>query len=504
MAKKISSYSVYLKAFSLLAILFLSRANASDLDTTISYQKAVKIAVTDIPYSLSPYASERPLDAQYAHLFFDPLVRWGKNKKLEYRLITKIESLKDNKIRFKLKKNIHFHSGNLLTSKDVIWSFNTALNNKYLHRKFQYKIEIIPISNSLFDIQTELTQEQLLDYLSHLFILDSAYYTRNNIKHDVLPSALPPPIEILPLSGTGPYRIASFYPEVNLRVRVSRNYWGNEPRVKSLNFVKVKSMDSRLYALLAGDIDISEEIPSKSLDSIQLLDNKKSYQTSSKNGVFLIINEQKNDFFEKEVTRNSIHQAINQQGIVNHILNGAGSTGETLDITSDSISPIYDAKRSAYLLQKFEMPKSLSLLIMGGEGTQYKEIINALENMFKRVGIKLEITEVESVGEWDKLQAEFDLMLSAWHSPLVDADNLYQDIFSNSLISNYIQLLFEQQGRELTMEEKIRLFHQYQLSDRIVSLFSQNKIWASDKHFKLENIFSVNGIAYWHLLTTTD
>ena len=60
---------------------------------------AVQIAVDELPRSFSPYASS-PLELQYAHLFFDPLVRWGKSKKIEKRLVNKWEVIRPGVMRF--------------------------------------------------------------------------------------------------------------------------------------------------------------------------------------------------------------------------------------------------------------------------------------------------------------------------------------------------------------------------------------------------------------------
>jgi len=503
MVDKMLNFFKPLKVIVCLLLLPVLMVNASIIQVQPSNQKVVKIAVTDIPNYFSPYASQG-LSAQFSHLFFDPLVRWGQEKNIEYRLLAKVKKLKNNKTRFYLKKNIFFHSGNLLTSKDVIWSYNEALKNKYLHRKFQHIIKIKPINNYQFDIQTELTQAQLLDYLTHFFILDSAYYKKNKIEHDVAQSALSPPITTLPLSGTGPYRVASFYAGVNLQVRANHSYWLNQPMYNSLNFVKIKSIDSRLYALLADDIDISESIASKNTNSVELLENKIIHQTATYNALFLVINEKSNDLFKRKTARNAIHLAINQPGMLKHILNGSGSIDSSLKIIpSKVIEPTYNAKRAKYLLKKMDAPEQLSLLVMADASNHSTEVILALENMFKRVGIRLAITEVKTVERWNALQFDYDLTLSTWQSALMNSDNIYQDIFANSLLSNYLDSLFKEQGKALTMQDKIDLFKEYQISDRIVPLFSENQIWATDTQFDLNHLFSVNAIPYWHLLSPT-
>tara|TARA_R110001583_G_scaffold112917_6_gene263164 strand:- start:52944 stop:54584 length:1641 start_codon:yes stop_codon:yes gene_type:complete len=535
----IEKLKISLLALLLLSACLLIKAQAA---SSISASSDVHIAVTELPFSFSPFSSvsaspsdfqlltdnSRSSSAQYSHLFFDPLVRWGQDKKLQYRLITKIETLRDNNTRFFLKKGIVFHSGNALTSKDVIWSFNEALKNKYLYQKLQHIIEIKEIDDYQLDIQTQLTPAQLLDYMSHLFILDSEFYQKNKIDHNAQQSAISPSVNTLALSGTGPYRVNSFYSDVSLRVEANKTYWGEQPMLTSLNFVKVKSKQSRLYALLAGDVDISEAISNKNINSVDLLDDKHIYQTAPINTLFLLINDLNNPLFADDSVRNAVHLSINQAGMLKHILNGTGTVGnsfasttfangqhafEPVQLIKKSISPkpsteqsvllqpIYDTKLAKLLLDTVSRPRKLSLLVKIDENAHTKEATLAIENMLLKVGIKLLVTEVESMKRWNDLQFEHDLMLTNWHTSLLNRDNIYQNIFQNSSLTNYLSLRFNEEKQPLSMQQKIKLFDQYQSQDFIVPLFSQNEIWATDKKFDLKHVFSVNAIPYWHQLT---
>lgn len=505
MVKQGVGFRTYWQPLLLILLVIFSLVAPAGAEPQFNDQKEIQIGVTDTPSSLSPYALNtlNALADQYSYLFFDPLVRWGEKRQIEFRLLSRIRTLKNGKTRFYLKKNIFFHSGNLMNSADVIWSFNEAMSNKYLQRKLQYKIKITYINQYVFDIETQLTHDQLLDYLTHLFVLDSAYYIKHKIDYNFVQSAISAPIDILPLSGTGPYRVAEFSPGLNLRVQASENYWRKKPTFKNINFLKIKSPDSRLYALLADDIDISQSISNKHIASVQQLGNKNIYQVGSTNALFLALNEEKNDLFKRQTARNAIHLAINQTGILKHILYGAGRVDNTYKLFSPAVlPPPYDATRAKYLLKKIDAPKKLTLLVMAGQSDDSSEILLALRNMLQKVDIKLQVTEAINIKQWNELQSSHDLMLATWNSGLIEESNVYQDIFTNSLISPYISILFSKQEKSLTMVEKMLFFEEYQLSDKIIPLFSRNKIWAADKRFDLNDVFSVNAIPYWHLLTT--
>jgi len=505
MVNQLTKLGFFYQSLLIFTLISLSVPVKASIDSATLENKVVQIAVTEIPYSLSPYALNvsNALADQYSHLFFDPLVRWTDRREIEYRLLDKLEVLDNGKIRFYLKKNIFFHSGNLLTSHDVIWSLEEALNNKYLQRKLQHNINMAAVNAFQFDVQTKLSHPQLLDYLTHLFVLDSAYYTQHKIRYNFVQSPITSPVSILPLSGTGPYTVASFSPGLNLQVQVNRHYWKDEPTFKHLKFFKIKSLDSRLYALLAGDVDISESIANKNINSENFLKNKDIYQIEMANALFLTVNEQNKDTLRRQTTRNAIHLAINQTGILKHILNGTGKVDKTFKLTAPAVMPnAYDAPHAKYLLKKVGAPTQLSLLVMADQFSHTDEVVFSLKNMFKKVGIALTIKEATNHNEWLELQFDFDLTLSTWRSGLVEKSNVYQDIFSNSLISEHITMFFSEQKMRLTMDEKMALFEEAQLADKIIPIFTKNKIWAADKQFTLEHVFSVNAVPYWHLLTT--
>ena len=400
-------------------------ANASRVDRINNNYPAVKIALTEIPSSFSPY-SLKPLNAQFCHLFFDPLVRWTKENKIEYRLLEKYEQSTDGKLRFYLRKNILFHSGETLTSADVLWSFNEALKNQKLQNKLYHKIKLVPIDKYQFEIITTLTLERLFDHLTQLYILDSQFYANNPAALHAQQNTLPSPLTTLALSGSGPYQVSAFYAGVNLQVQASANYWQQQPIFKSLNFVKIRSIESRLYALLAGDIDITESIDNKSITSPYLLENKNVLQVTAKNALFLTINSNNNALFENKVARQTLHLAINQSGMLKHIFNNTGSVNSVLAVRKlKTETPVYNVERAKYLLKNSDIPDKLSLLVMLDDSKYTKEVLHALTNMLKRVGIELVVTEVNRLKQWRALQFEHDLTLSTWQTPLVNTDNIY-------------------------------------------------------------------------------
>ncbi|WP_169719633.1 ABC transporter substrate-binding protein [Psychromonas aquimarina] len=482
--------------------LFCSAQNRADTASS----DAVNIAVDNIPVYFSPYAVSPPA-LQFSHLFFDPLVRWGKNQQLERRLLRKWKRVKPGITRFYLKKNIKFHSGNKLSSSDVIWTF-AEINKQEQSRLFFADITSIKrVNSSAFDIYSTLSTAQLLDYLTHFFVLDSKFYSVPQHDLTVKQSMLTAPVNNQPISGTGPYMIKEYNPALHLKVLRNEKYWQEKAPLAELNFIKVRSAASRLFALFADDVDISASIASESVTSVDISKSKLLVQAASSNALFFTINENKSPVLKRRTARNALHLAINQEGMLKHILHGMGSISTVFRPLQNSIEPLpnpqlpaYDVKQSKSLLSKIDMPEQLTLLVMADNSGSIEQVVQALTNMMRRVGIKLNTTEVNSVDEWNKQLSSYDFSLSMWQTALMDRDNIYQNLFTDSYLSVYFRELFAGAGLEDSLQSQAVFFDKTQQSHRIIPLFSKNKVWAADRKYNLKDIFSVNGIPYWQKL----
>lgn len=470
----------------------------------ITESSAVHIAVDDIPLSFFPYGPQ-PVGDDFTHLFFDPLMRWTDKRELELRLLEKWRVIKPGIIRFYLKKNIQFHSGNSLTSQDVIWTYQQILKNPKAKDFFKAIKKVKRIDKHRFEIYTDSSQTQLFDYLTHFFILDSDFYAKSKIDLYAPLNNISSVTENVFLSGSGPYKIKQYNAALQLSVVNNEHYSLGEVTVKSLNFIKIRAANSRLFALLANDIDISTFASSKTIKSIVSLDNKTLYQINSHNALFLTINPLKSDIFKNVNARNAIHLLINQEGMLKHILNGMGSINATFTPLHNSETnlataklPEYDIKKSKYLLAHLNVPKELTLLLLTDEIGNMQQVADALKNMMKRAGLKLVITLANDEALFKESFLDYDFTLSAWQSSLMDPDNIHDALFKNSYLTPYFVGLF---ADKKALKNQSLLFEEAQQEHNIIPLFSQNKVWASDKKYNLSSVFSINGIAYWHLLT---
>jgi len=85
--------------------------------------KVLKMALDAGPVSQDPQVQLSGGMLQYSHWVFDPLVRYRQDMSFEPRLAERWERIDDLTMRFYLRKDVKFHSGNPFTAADVKFTF---------------------------------------------------------------------------------------------------------------------------------------------------------------------------------------------------------------------------------------------------------------------------------------------------------------------------------------------------------------------------------------------
>lgn len=471
--------------------------------------QAITVAIDKTPVSFNPFSDDSLMSQQFKHLLFDPLFRWNKDQKIEGRLVKRWERIDNKTMRFHLRQNVHFHSGNLLTTNDVLWSFSES--KKQSDNTFLKKLEWVKlIDKNSFEIKSSLTDIQLLDYLTNLFVLDSRFYQINTNLLETPPSIILPPIKNLSLSGTGPYQLQQYNPLLGIVVVANEHYWDNPPPITYFRFMRINKPQSRLFALLADDVQVSYSIPNTNEAELAEKSTKNLVKVPSSDVIFLAINDKLSPILKNKDVRKAIHLAINQQGMLKYILKDNGEVHPSVMALAENkstnqddklvqIMPKYDLDKAQLLLKKLKLPEQMSLLVMLDDLGNTREVAGALAKMLKRIGIKVVIQEIRSDEIWKNTNLYYDFTVSTWQTQLMSQDNIYENLFLHSSLTNYLQDKFSQQKISNNFYSQSDYFKLLQKDDWVIPLFYQDKIWAQNNNFNLKEIFSGNGIPYWSL-----
>ncbi|MDR0732149.1 MAG: ABC transporter substrate-binding protein [Treponema sp.] len=174
---------------------------------------------------------------------------------------------------FTLRPNIRFVSGNLLTSADVKWSFERAINLKGNAAFMAEGITGIETpDDSTVIVRLRETDPSFPIELAFVFfsILDSKAAAEQGATNA-------PDADVTDTAktwldahsvGSGPYQIETYTPKVEVVLVRNPHYWGPAPYYDRITISTVVDSNTQLMMLRAGDADIAFNLGAEQVKSI--------------------------------------------------------------------------------------------------------------------------------------------------------------------------------------------------------------------------------------------
>ncbi len=397
----------------------------------------LKIAMSSEPSSADPHYHNLTPNNQIARHVYEALVFMDQFQAIGPGLASSWKIVDDTTWEFKLRANIKFHDGSPLTVDDVIFTFNRVPNvpkspapkTSYIRGKTIEKIDDVT-----FRVKTPAPEALMLNHLANIEIM-SAKASANVTTEDINAGR--------GAVGTGPYQFVEFVPGDRLVLKRNDAYWGNKEPWEKVTFRFIKSDPTRVAALLSGDVDVIETVPTA--DAQRLAKDPKVAIASALSNrlVYLHMDRYraetpfvkgkdgstvKNPFHDLKV-RQAITKAINRPAIVDRIMEGEAVPAsqmlpDSYAGTSKKLKPVaYDVEGARKLLAEAGYPNGFKLTIHGPNGryTNDTKIIEAVAQMLTRVGIEASVETLPpavffsraSSGGPDK-QPEFSMILAGW------------------------------------------------------------------------------------------
>ncbi len=397
----------------------------------------LKIAMSSEPSSADPHYHNLTPNNQIVRHVYEPLVMMDEYQSIGPGLASSWKVIDDLTWEFKLRANVKFHDGSPLTVDDVLFSFNRVPNvpkspspkTGYVRGKTLEKVD-----DHTLRIKTTAPEALMLNHVANVDIMSAkaaASVTTEDInagKGNI---------------GTGPYQFVEFVPGDRYVLKRNDAYWGKKEPWEKVTFKFIKSDPTRVAALLSGDVDLIETVPTADVQRLakdpkvavaSALSNRLIYLhmdryraetpfIKGKDGAAI-----KNPLHDLKV-RQALNKAINRPAIVERIMEGESvPASQTLPDsyagTSKKLKPVaYDVEGAKKLLAEAGYPNGFKLTIHGPNGryTNDTKIIEAVAQMFSRIGIETAVETLPpavffsraSAGGPDK-QPEFSMILAGW------------------------------------------------------------------------------------------
>ncbi|MFN4089887.1 MAG: ABC transporter substrate-binding protein [Alphaproteobacteria bacterium] len=402
----------------------------------------IRIGLAQEPSSIDPhYHNLGPNNAFSAHVF-DALVGMDENQRPIPGLAESWQAVDDTTWEFKLRQGVKWHDGSPFTADDVIFSFERAPE--------------VPNSPSSFALYTRgKTVEKVDEHTVRITTAEPYPLMPNDVSTIYIISRKAAEGASTgdfnsgkAAIGTGPYRFVEWVPGDRIVVERNDDYWGEKATFDRVTIRPIRSDPSRVAALLAGDVDFIDQVPTADIDRLKKDANINVAQGVSNRIIYLHMDQfreqtpfvtgtDKNPLLDVRV-RKAISKAINREAIVERVMEGVAiPAGQFLPENFFGVSKKlqaekYDPDGAKKLLAEAGFEKGFGITLHGPNGRYINdaEIAQAIAQMLTRVGLQAKVETLPpsvffsraSSGSPEK-GPEFSFILVGWGSGTGEASS---------------------------------------------------------------------------------
>jgi peptide/nickel transport system substrate-binding protein len=402
----------------------------------------LRIAVAADVTSIDPHFYNLFPNNNIAEHIFDKLVQMDPDSKMIPGIATSWKTIDATTWEFKLRKGVKFHDGSELTAEDVVFSIDRVPLVANSPGRFTAYTKAI-ISKQIVDPYT-LRLKYAAPYplapndLSTIYIVSKK--AAANATTDDFNSGKA-------TIGSGRFKFVKYVNGDRVELVRNDNYWGDKPVWEKVTFRIIKSEPSRVAALLSGDVDAMEGVPTADLTRLKadpkfnvtskishrviyfnfdFLDRSSPFITA-KDGKPLA----KNPLQDLRVRR-AISKAINRPAIAERVMEGqAIPSGQLVSATLFGNVPglkaeVFDLEGAKKLLAEAGYPDGFNLTIHGPSGRYVNDekIIQAVAQMLARIGIAAKV-ETAPMGPYSARASkqEFSFYMVGWGASTGEASS---------------------------------------------------------------------------------
>ena len=397
----------------------------------------LRIGLSSEPTSIDPHFHNLTPNNSFAMHMFESLVKPDQKQTPTPGLAVSWKPLNPTTWEFKLRKGVKFHDGSPFTADDVVFTFERAPNvpnspssfGTYLKGKTAKKID----DHTVHIVTPKPYPLMVNDMMTFGIISKKAGTGASTADFNSGKAAI----------GTGPYKFVSYTPGDSIVLEGFKEHWAGAPKWSKVTFKPIKSGPSRLAALLAGDVDMINAVPTADIERLKKNDKVALHSGSSNRVIYLHMDRFredspfikgkdgkpiKNPLFNLKV-RQAISMAINRDAIVSRVMEGVAiPAGQLLPAGFFGVSPAlkpvkYNPNGAKSLLKEAGFPDGFQMRLHGPNDRYINDakIAEAIAQMLTRIGIKTDVETMSrsvyfkraSRGGKDKMP-EFSFILVGW------------------------------------------------------------------------------------------
>ncbi len=210
--------------------------------------------VLGYPKNINPLYNNRDVDRDLSQLIYSSLYRYNENGQLVNDLAEGVETSDNKTFIVTLKNNVKWHSGEVLTADDVVFTFSLITNPNYgspLRKNFS-SVSVEKISNNQVKFVLPSAYAAFPGLLTFGIMPQSVW---ENISSETIGLT---ELNLEPI-GSGPYKFKSLLKNKQgelkeYRLVANNDYYGAKPYIKEVVFNFYPDINELIGALNNGDV----------------------------------------------------------------------------------------------------------------------------------------------------------------------------------------------------------------------------------------------------------
>ena len=396
----------------------------------------VTIGVSALATSMDPHFHNLGPNNQIAKHVFDNLINQDENQRLVPGLAVEWGPVDDLTWEFKLREGVTWHDGTPFTADDVICTFERAPNvpnspsgyGTYLRGKTAEKVDDMTVR-----VSTETPYPLMATDLSTIPIISAhAGCAATTDDFNAGRAAI----------GTGPFKYVSFTQGDRIVLEANPDYFDGAPAFDTVEFRGISAAPSRVAALLAGDVDMINDVPTADMGVLERNANVALHTGVSNRVIYMHVDHWRDNSpwitakdgsaipnpLRDYRVRLALSKAINREAIRDRVMEGQSiPAGQLLPegffgVSPNLVAEPYDPEGARALLAEAGFPDGFRMVLHGPNDryTNDAQILEATAQMFTRIGVESSIdTMTNSVffsraSTGDNGEPEFSFILVGW------------------------------------------------------------------------------------------
>jgi peptide/nickel transport system substrate-binding protein len=413
---------------------------------------------------------------------FEALIARNLKSKLEPipGLAESWKRIDDRTVELVLRKGVKFHNGDEMTSEDVVFTFGPermfgeGYDNSSNKTLFTTVLARDSIEGKKLPAEVLGIAKRLWPSLEKVEAVDKYTVRFVNRAPDVTLEGRigGPGSEIISKRGfmeaktwidwarkpiaTGPYKVREFKPDESLILDAHDDYWGGRPPIKTIRFVVVPEVASRINGLLSGQYEFACDIPP---DQVETIAKNPKFEVQGglvTNHRILVFDKNHAQLADPRV-RQAMTHAIDRQAIVDSLW--AGRTRIPAGLQWEFYGPMFV---EGWKVPEYDPKKAQALLKAAnykGDPIPFRVLNNYYTNQVATAQIEVELwraaglnVQIEMRENWQQIfENDGKRAVRDWSNSATFGDPM------SSMVAQHGPQGQQQQAKEWTNEEMNKL-----------------------------------------------